>query len=136
MNESINCFQSYPSFLFSWELLYLISTLLDPWCEWFHVYFLVLIPSMSLSALSVFVVLYMEIFNEIFISISTVSSETPDTSESSDPEHTSRSRSKQYKCAAVSLRKRFSGNSLQQQYLQHPFNMKQMTQEMFSASCK
>ncbi|XP_025993656.1 rho GTPase-activating protein 190 isoform X3 [Solenopsis invicta] len=65
-----------------------------------------------------------------------VSSETPDTSESSDPEHTSRSRSKQYKYAAASLRKRFSGNSLQQQYLQHPFNMKHMTQEMFSASSK
>lgn len=65
-----------------------------------------------------------------------VSSETPDSSESSDPEHTSRSRSKQYKYAAVNMRKRFSGNSLQQQYLQHPFNMKHMTPEMFSAPCK
>lgn len=78
------------------------------------------------------------ISDDIFSSTSifSVSSETPDTSESSDPEHTSRSRSKQYKYAAVSLRKRFSGNSLQQQYLQHPFNVKHMPQEMFSASCK
>ncbi|XP_029033952.1 rho GTPase-activating protein 190 isoform X4 [Osmia bicornis bicornis] len=68
-----------------------------------------------------------------------VSSETPDSSESSDPEHTSRSRSKQYKHAAASLRKRF-GNSLPQQHLstslQHPYNVKHMTQEMFSASSK
>ncbi|XP_012277348.1 rho GTPase-activating protein 190 isoform X12 [Orussus abietinus] len=68
-----------------------------------------------------------------------VSSETPDSSESSDPEHTSRSRSKQYKHAAVSLRRRF-GNSLQHQHLaatlQHPFNLKHMTQEMFSTASK
>lgn len=66
-----------------------------------------------------------------------VSSETPDSSESSDPDH-SRSRAKQYKHAAASLRKRF-GNSLPQHLptsLQHPYNVKHMTQEMFSASCK
>ncbi|XP_024940341.1 rho GTPase-activating protein 190 isoform X7 [Cephus cinctus] len=68
-----------------------------------------------------------------------VSSETPDSSESSDPEHISRTRSKQHKHVAISLRKRF-GNSLQQQHLastiQHPFNLKHMTQEMFSTSSK
>ncbi|XP_026673425.1 rho GTPase-activating protein 190 isoform X2 [Ceratina calcarata] len=66
-----------------------------------------------------------------------VSSETPDSSESSDPDHTSRSRAKQCKHTATSLRKRF-GNSLAQQHLptslQHPYNVKHMTQEMFSAS--
>lgn len=66
-----------------------------------------------------------------------VSSETTDTCESSDPEQMSRARSKQYKHAAASLRKR-CGNSLQQQHLpatlQHPFNIKHMTQDMFSAS--
>ncbi|XP_043283460.1 rho GTPase-activating protein 190 isoform X5 [Venturia canescens] len=66
-----------------------------------------------------------------------ISSETPDSSESSEPEHATRPRSKQNKHAAVSLRKRF-GNSLQHQHLaatlQHPFNLKHMTQEMFSAA--
>ncbi|XP_076668490.1 rho GTPase-activating protein 190 isoform X2 [Andrena cerasifolii] len=68
-----------------------------------------------------------------------VSSETPDSSESSDPDITSRSRSKQYRHAAANLRKRF-GNSLPQQHLpatsQRPYNMKHMTQEMFSASSR
>ncbi|XP_011497182.1 PREDICTED: rho GTPase-activating protein 190 [Ceratosolen solmsi marchali] len=68
------------------------------------------------------------------------SSETPDSSESSDQEQLSRSRSKSHtKHPATSLRKKF-GNSLQQQQqqmhmsttLQHPFNLKHMTQEMFS----
>ncbi|XP_043283461.1 rho GTPase-activating protein 190 isoform X6 [Venturia canescens] len=68
-----------------------------------------------------------------------ISSETPDSSESSEPEHATRPRSKQNKHAAVSLRKRF-GNSLQHQHLaatlQHPFNLKHMTQEMFSAASR
>ncbi|XP_076178703.1 rho GTPase-activating protein 190 isoform X4 [Ptiloglossa arizonensis] len=65
------------------------------------------------------------------------SSETQDSSESSDPDHTSRSRTKLYKYPAASLRKRF-GNSLPQQHLpatlQHSFNVKHMVQDTYSAS--
>lgn len=68
-----------------------------------------------------------------------VSSESPDSSESSDPEHNSRSRSKQYLQAAAHLQKRF-GNSIPHQHLaatlQHPFNLKHMTHDMFSTHCK
>ncbi|XP_053593266.1 rho GTPase-activating protein 190 isoform X1 [Microplitis demolitor] len=61
-----------------------------------------------------------------------VSSETPDSSESSEPEHGTRSRLKPNKHAgAVSVRKRF-GNSAAT--LQHPFNLKHVTQDMFSVS--
>ncbi|XP_076178702.1 rho GTPase-activating protein 190 isoform X3 [Ptiloglossa arizonensis] len=67
------------------------------------------------------------------------SSETQDSSESSDPDHTSRSRTKLYKYPAASLRKRF-GNSLPQQHLpatlQHSFNVKHMVQDTYSASSK
>lgn len=85
----------------------------------------------------IMVIFYYKNILQFFFNI--VSSETPDSSESSDPEHTSRLRAKQYKHAAAILRRRF-GNSLPQQHLpaslQHPYNVKHMTQEMFSASCK
>ncbi|XP_033214904.1 rho GTPase-activating protein 190 isoform X3 [Belonocnema kinseyi] len=68
-----------------------------------------------------------------------VSSETPDSSESSDQEHNSRTRSKQYIQAATHLQKRF-GNSIPHQHLaatlQHPFNLKHMTHDMFSTHSK
>ncbi|XP_076751830.1 rho GTPase-activating protein 190 isoform X3 [Xylocopa sonorina] len=66
-----------------------------------------------------------------------VSSESLDSSESSDLEHTSRSRAKVCKHVVPNIRKRL-GNSLPQQQLptslQHPYNVKHMSQEMFSAS--
>ncbi|XP_066603982.1 rho GTPase-activating protein 190 isoform X2 [Prorops nasuta] len=68
-----------------------------------------------------------------------VSSDSSDSLESSDPEHGTRSRSKQYKYAAASLRKRFE-NSLQQQHLsatlQHPYSLKHLQQDMYSGSWK
>ncbi|XP_044016185.1 rho GTPase-activating protein 190 isoform X3 [Aphidius gifuensis] len=60
-----------------------------------------------------------------------VSSETPDSSESSEPEHGTRSRIKLNKHASVSVRKTY-GNSAAT--LQHPFNLKHVTQDMFSVS--
>lgn len=62
-----------------------------------------------------------------------VSSETPDSSESSEPEHGTRSRTKLNKHASVSVRKTY-GNSAAT--LQHPFNLKHVTQDMFSVSCE
>ncbi|XP_033341440.1 rho GTPase-activating protein 190 isoform X1 [Megalopta genalis] len=67
-----------------------------------------------------------------------VSSDAPDSSESSDPEPTSRSRSKQYKHMPPNLRKR-SVNSLSQHQpttSQHSFNVKHMAQDVFSTSSK
>ncbi|XP_076636409.1 rho GTPase-activating protein 190 isoform X1 [Colletes latitarsis] len=66
-----------------------------------------------------------------------VSSESPDSSESSEMEHPSRLKSKQYKHLAVNLRKRYVNSSPQQHLpatLQHSFNIKHVTQDMFSAS--
>ncbi|XP_014212996.1 rho GTPase-activating protein 190 [Copidosoma floridanum] len=69
-----------------------------------------------------------------------VSSETPDSSESSDQEQ-SRSRNKQHAkqypvAPTTNPRKNKFGNSLPPQHLasslQHPFNLKHVTQEMFS----
>ncbi|XP_048511916.1 rho GTPase-activating protein 190 isoform X3 [Athalia rosae] len=69
-----------------------------------------------------------------------VSSGISDSSESSDPEHTSRSRPKQHKTAGVGFRKRFGNSTSQQQYLaatlQHQFNIKHMSQDILNAAYK
>ncbi|XP_058794856.1 rho GTPase-activating protein 190 isoform X2 [Phymastichus coffea] len=67
-----------------------------------------------------------------------VSSDSPDSSDSSDQDNRSRSRSKLYpKHPTANIGRKKFGNSIQQQQqlvaqtLQHPLNLKHMTQEMF-----
>ncbi|XP_046620253.1 rho GTPase-activating protein 190 isoform X2 [Neodiprion virginianus] len=69
-----------------------------------------------------------------------VSSETPDSSESSEPDHLSGPRIKLRKSAVQNLRKRFGNLSAQQEYsstmLQHHLNTKHMSQEALGAPYK
>lgn len=105
----------------------------------FKVYFLFNINLLFLYFMYYLYVLLFLYYCILYSCFITVSSESPDSSESSDPEHNSRSRSKQYLQAAAHLQKRF-GNSIPHQHLaatlQHPFNLKHMTHDMFSTHCK
>lgn len=72
--------------------------------------------------------IYIQFFFNVVSFLNVESSET-NSSESSDPEHTSRLRAKHNKHTTAAISRRKFGNSLPQQ---HPTSNK----EMFSASCK